>query len=331
VSAVVASPRLQLPRWLRDLLPWLLGLAIVAWLFQRVPVRSVAAALAGGPWVLLAVYVAFELAVLLPMDAWSTRVTLRQCGGSPPFRDVLAMRGATYILNLLHYAAGQGAFGWYLTRGGRTGWSAAGALLLLFVTQGLALVLVIALGMLVAPAWLWHIALPVAAIMLVGVVVYAAILARPPAWLRRMSLLQPLFAAGLRGHAVAVAARVPHMAILVLLNWGLYRVWGMPVPLRVGVALWPVLLTVSALPITPSGLGTVQALQLAWFSEWAAGGTRAAREASVLALTLASYALSLALQAVIGAVCVRYLRRSGVHEKATPEEATSPRDTPLPY
>src|SRR4030095_13853891 len=98
---------------------------------------------------------------------------------------------------------------------------------------------------------------------------------------------------------------------------------GMPVPLRIGVALWPVLLTVSALPITPSGLGTVQALQLAWFSAWASGSTRPAREAAVLALTLASYALSLAMQAVIGAVCVRYLRRSGV-EAVTRGEAASP-------
>jgi hypothetical protein len=175
------------------------------------------------------------------------------------------------------------------------------------------------------------VAVPVAAILLAGIVVYAAVLARPPAWLRRMSLVQPLLAAGLRGHAVAVAARVPHMAILVLLNWGLYRVWGMPVPLRVGVALWPVLLTVSALPITPSGLGTVQALQLAWFSEWAAGATRDAREASVLALTLASYALSLTLQAVIGAVCVRYLRGSSTEGGDNRGAATSPRDTPLPY
>jgi hypothetical protein len=294
---------------LRDVLPWLLGLAILVWLFHRVPLRQVSAALAGGPWLLLTLYVAFELAVLLPVDAWATVVTLGRCGGSPPFREVLAMRGATYLLNLVHFAAGQGVFGWYLARRGRGGWSAGGALLLLLVTQGLALVLVLALGLFVAPARLAEPALPVATLALAGIVAYAIVLARPPRWAHRVALLQPLLAAGLRGHATAVAARLPHMVILVLLNWGLYRVWGIPLPLRFAVAVGPVLLLVSALPITPAGLGTVQALQLAWFAKWAPGATRETREASVLALTLASYALALTLQAAIGAVCLRSLRR----------------------
>ena len=100
------------------------------------------------------------------------------------------------------------------------------------------------------------------------------------------------------------------MALLVVLNWGLYRVWGMPVPLRFGLAVWPILMLVSALPITPSGLGTVQAMQVALFTEWAPGPDLASRQAAVLALTLASYALALLIQGVIGAFALRALRRS---------------------
>jgi hypothetical protein len=275
-------------RRVRALLPWLLGAAIVAWLLLRLPFDAVVAALAGGRWGVLVAYVTGELAILLLVDAWATVVTLRRCGGSPPFRDVLAMRGATYLLNLLHFGAGQGAFGWYL-----------------LVTQGLALVLVLAAGLLLAPPWLARPALPLAALALAGIVVYLAVVAMRPAWAQRVPLLRPLLDAGLRGHLVAGAARVPHMALLALLNWGVYRVWGMPVPLRFGLAVWPLLMAVSALPITPSGLGTVQAMQVSLFAEWAPGGDLASRQAAVLALTIAAYALALLLQALIGAVALR--------------------------
>ncbi|HEV8242240.1 MAG TPA: lysylphosphatidylglycerol synthase domain-containing protein [Thermoanaerobaculia bacterium] len=296
-------------RRLRALLPWLLGAAILVWLLLRVPLAAVAAALAGGRWGALTAYVAFELALLLVIDSWATVVTLRQCGGSPPHRDVLAMRGATYLLNLVHFGAGQGAFGWYLARAGRGGWNAGGALLLMLATQGLALVLVVAAGLLLAPPWLARPALPIAALALAGIVAYLVVISMRPGWAQRVALLRPLLVAGLRGHLVAGAARVPHMAVLVLLNWGLYRVWGMPVPLRFGLAVWPILMLVSALPITPSGLGTVQAMQVSLFAEWAPGADLASRQAGVLALTIASYALALLIQAVIGAFSLRALRR----------------------
>ncbi len=304
---------------LREWLPWLLGLAIVVWLLRRLPLHAVVGALAGGPWATLIAYVAGELLLVLVADAWATAVTLRQCGGSPPFPQVLAMRGATYLLNLVHFAAGQGAFGWYLARAGRSGWSAGGALMVIFVTQGLALLVTFAIGLLLAPMAIAQRALPLALLAFVGVVGYLGVLAWRPGKLARLLLLQPLFAAGLRGHLVALAARLPHMAVLVLLNWGLYRVWGMPVPLRVGLAAWPLLLAVSALPITPAGLGTVQALQVSFFASWAPAPDRAARQAAVLALTLAQYALALLLQAGIGALCLRVLARARL---------TSPRGTP---
>jgi uncharacterized membrane protein YbhN (UPF0104 family) len=302
-------PKTAIQRQLFAALPWLLGVGIVVWLLSRVPIEEVAAALAGGRWGALTVYVALQLAALLVVDAWATELTLRRCGGSPPFRQVLAMRGATYLLNLVHFGAGQGAFGWYLARGGRGGWGAGGALLVLLVTQGVALAIVLALGLLLAPAWLMRRALPLALLALAGVAAYLVTIALRPRWAQRVPLLRPLLVAGLRGHGVAVLARVPHMLLLVLLSWGLYRVWGMPVPLRLGLAVWPLLLLVSALPITPSGLGTVQAMQVALFAPWAPGRDAASRQAAVLALTLAAYALALLLQAAIGAFALRTLRR----------------------
>jgi hypothetical protein len=266
------------------------------------------AALAGGPWPLLAGYVALEIALVLLADAWAATVALRVSGGSLPYRRVVAMRGATYLFQVIHVLAGQGSFGWFLARAGRGAWGAGGVVLLLLATQLLALALVGVVGLLVAPAWLRGPALPVVALILGGMAVYLGLVAARPSWLQRMALARPLFAAGARGHLVAVAARLPHVALLVLVHWGAFRLWGIRIPFLVGAAYIPPMLLVSALPITPAGLGTVQALQLALFSEWAPAATSGGREAAIVAFSLAHLALAILVQAFIGLLCLRALR-----------------------
>ncbi|HEV8631467.1 MAG TPA: lysylphosphatidylglycerol synthase domain-containing protein, partial [Thermoanaerobaculia bacterium] len=240
--------------------PWLVAAAALAWLLHRLPFAAVRVALATGPWPLLAAYVVLELALILLADAWAASVALRLSGGSLPYWRVVAMRGATYLGTVIHPLAGQGSFGWFLARAGQGAWSAGGVVLLLFVTQGLALVVAGAFGVAVAPAWLRQPALPLLSLLVLGLLIYLALLTRPPRRLARLPLLQPLFAAGVRGHLIAVAARLPHVALLVVLMWGQLRIWGIPVPLLAGLALTPLVLFVAALPITPAGLGTVQAL-----------------------------------------------------------------------
>ena len=80
-------------------------------------------------------------------------------------------------------------------------------------------------------------------------------------------------------------------------------------PLAQGLALLPLVLFVAALPITPAGLGTVQAAQIVLLSSFAPGATAAAREAAVLAFGLAFAALGLAFQAATGALCLALLAR----------------------
>jgi uncharacterized membrane protein YbhN (UPF0104 family) len=78
------------------------------------------------------------------------------------------------------------------------------------------------------------------------------------------------------------------------------------------VALMPVVLLISALPITPSGLGTTQVLQVLFFSAWADGATPEARAADVLAFSLVHWVFSLLWQGGIGLACLAMLRRKGI-------------------
>jgi uncharacterized membrane protein YbhN (UPF0104 family) len=99
------------------------------------------------------------------------------------------------------------------------------------------------------------------------------------------------------------------------LQWGAFLVWGIALPFWRTLALMTVVLLVAALPITPSGLGTSQVLQVLFFSPWAAGADPAARSADVLALSLVHYAFGVGWQGLLGLVCLAGLRRAGEKDK----------------
>jgi uncharacterized membrane protein YbhN (UPF0104 family) len=136
-----------------------------------------------------------------------------------------------------------------------------------------------------------------------------ALLALRPPWLARFGWARPLLAVTLGGQLRALAARLVHFLLFALLYWGAVRIWGIAVPPREALALVAVLMFVAALPITPHGLGTVQAAQLLLFSRYLPHPEPAAREASVLAFSLVHYAASMATQALLGFVCYLGWRR----------------------
>lgn len=297
-----------LKRWL----PWGVAVAVLAVLFTRIPFAVLRGSLSKGTYLALAAYVLFEILACLPLDGWATRQALAVAGVRRSFGELVLARGATYLLGLLSYLVGQGGVGVWLTRRGVRTTQATAAVLLLVVSNGIVLVLIAAAGLLLDPPEEQRgLLMLVVAACFAGILVYLALIALRVPWLARWEALAPLFEAGLAGHLRAIAARVPHMLLLALLHWGAFRVWGIPVPLLRGIALMPVVLLVSALPITPGGLGSTQALQVLFFSPWAAGGA-----ADVLAFSLVHYAFSLVGMAAVGAVCLARLRR------LPPEEET---------
>lgn len=281
--------------------------ALLAVLFTRIPFEALRGALAHGSYLSLALYVLFEILAALAPDAWATREALAAAGVRRGFRELVLARGATYLLGLLSYLLGQGGVGVWLAKRGVRAAQATGAVLLLVVSNGIVLLLIAGAGLLVSPAD--RNLLFVVGAGLAGVVVYLAMIAFRVRWLEGWPALAPLFDAGIGGHLRAIAARLPHMLLLAVLHWGAFRVWGIAVPPELGIALMPVVLLISALPITPGGLGSTQALQVLFFSPWAAGPTQEARAADVLAFSLVHHGLSLLAMALVGAVCLALLRR----------------------
>ena len=92
--------------------------AILAFLVREVRVDELRAALRHGAWLALSAYIVFETVVTLPADAFGTREALAAVGMPRRFSEVLVARGASYLVGLLSYLAGQGGMGYYLVRTG---------------------------------------------------------------------------------------------------------------------------------------------------------------------------------------------------------------------
>ena len=309
------------PKAIRTVVPWLIAGAILTLVARRIPLEEAKAALASGPMVALALWALFEIALALPFDAWAMRQTFAAGGVTLPFRELFWARGASLLLGALNHTAGQGGLGVYLARRGVGGVRAAGLVLFGFGIHGIAAILAAA----IAYPFGGRAVAGLGTVLLAGgaaIVFYFALLAAAPrlsktalgARWATMPLFEPLLAAGVCGHLRALVARLGHYAVVLLVLWGAFRIWGIPVPLGAGLALQPIVLLLAALPITPGGLGTAQAAQVILFSQWVAAANPAAREATMFTYSLAHHVLGLAAQCVIGLFCGAVLARRARQE-----------------
>jgi hypothetical protein len=297
----------------RRALPWAIGLAILAVIATRVPVAAFRAAIGRGPHVQLGLFTLATMVAILCTDSLSTWIGLVALRMRRPLSHVVMVRGATYVLFLINYALGQGAFGYYLNRTGVTGLRAVGATLFLLGTN-LATLLVVTMA-----TWLFagsdprHAALWWTLVALcLAFLVYLFVIVVSPRMLANVQILAPLFDSGLRGHALAIVGRLPHIAVLVLSYWVALRVWGIPVPLVAGLTLMPAVIIATALPISPGGLGTTQAALVYFFSDYAAGATGDDRQAAVLAFAVVYFVYSVVAALVVGLACTPFAKKYGL-------------------
>lgn len=291
--------------------PWLVGAAILAAIALRFPLAAFRAAIGHGAHVPLVVTNVAIATLGLACDSLAAWIALRAVRMRRPLGTVLVVRGATYLLLMVNYAVGQGGFGYYLYRSGAPALRATGATLFLVGTNLATLLLVTTVAWAFrgidatgAALW-WTLAIGCAAF-----AVYLGVIAIAPAFLAGRELLAPLFAAGLRGHALAIAGRLPHSTVIVLGYWAAMRVWGIDVPFAVGVTLVPAVAIAAALPIAPGGLGTTQAAAVYFFSAYAPGATADERGASLLAFSIVHFVYGVLAMTAVGLICAALARRT---------------------
>jgi uncharacterized membrane protein YbhN (UPF0104 family) len=124
-------------------------------------------------------------------------------------------------------------------------------------------------------------------------VAYMVVIAVGPSMLRARQATSVLVDAGVRGHLLALLYRLPHVLVLFVGTWVPFLFFGVDVPFTDALAYIPILMLVTALPITPQGVGTRDVVALQILARYAHGAP--AEQASAVAATTLSWVCALTL------------------------------------
>ncbi len=284
----------------RRILPWLVAAGLLTWVFWGVPLQDFVDALGRGQfsWYLpvmiccmMCIFLADSLAISKTFTWFTTDI---------PYRTVLKIRGASYLMSVINYNLGQGAIVIFANRAKSVPYGrATGTVLLLMGISLVVLILLSAVGLFVSDAPRAMAFRPYVIALLSAFGVYLMVVAIKPRFLSRWSVAQPMLDAGLRGHLAAIAVRAPHMALVFIAHYITMRAFGIDIPLLVFLSTMPFVSLMSAIPISPQGLGTTQYAAVYFFAAYAPG-TVAQQKAIVLAYSLTTSVLAILFMLATG-------------------------------
>lgn len=309
-------------RWITRLLPWLLTGTIFALLFRRIPVQDVIATLRQvslGPY--LALMLPYSL-IYCSIDALVLTRLLHWFHAPIPYRRLLPVRAAAYILALLNPSLGHGAVAWALhRREGLPLLEIASSLVFLTVLEFCQLTLYATVGIFGFYPQLALTFAPIygvlAAVLGLGIVCIQtnrdplAWLGtrigrwrtgdrsyQTPARLLQGRLLRTFKLARPRHYLLTLLYKAPNFCLAVLVHYFALQLFGVQVPFLRLFGLLPLVFLVASLPVTVAHLGTSQA---AWVFFFAAYG-----EAShILAYSLVAHVTFMVLNGLIGVCFLR--------------------------
>jgi uncharacterized membrane protein YbhN (UPF0104 family) len=313
----------SLPRPMRKTLarivPWVVTGAILWFLFSRIDKQKVLDAARDAPGWFVPVIAGIVLAIYLT-DSFAIWKTFGWFVTPLRYREVLTLRGVTYLLALINYTLGQGAFAYFLNRTrGVAVMRAAAAVLLVMGINLLLLLILSTVGLALGNNQLPELKTLII-VAYVGLGIYAALLAWRPAFLTSRPILDVLLNAGIDGHLKSLAVRLPHVTALMVLNYVGLHAFGVPVPVFETLLVMPIVFLIATVPISFQGLGPSQGAMVYFFAPFATG-TPAEKAARVLAASLAIQIIGWAVQITLGVICGR--SQLGRSLRQSPKEISS--------
>jgi len=288
------------------ILPWAVTLALLFYVFRSISFTQILTAFGKAEvWtvptlvvLLFGIYLGDSFAIWKTFGWFVTRLS---------FREVLVVRGATYLLALVNYTVGQGAIVYFVNRSrGIPLLRGTAAVLLVMGTNILLLLVFASIGMLIAPD------LPPSLRKIVfgayaAAGLYFVLLVLRPSWLTSRPVFDVLFAAGISGHLRALLVRIPHISVLMVFTYASLRAFGVLLPAKQAILYLPIIYFIGVLPIAVMGLGTTQVTMIYFLSSYVPGAAHdpAKAVAAITAASLGAQAVALVIQSAIGIFCMR--------------------------
>ncbi len=262
---MTGTPAAKRQRIVRAILSLALTMAIFALILRRVPFPALAGALRSADY-------GWFLTLMIPNTvfyfAWDTlvlQVAIRWFHGAVPYRELLPVRAASYVVGFFNTNLGRGAMAGYLSRRLHAPFLELGStVLFLVLTEYTQLVLWGMLGLLGLRGEVSRSLLAVA-----GGVTILWLLVR---WLlapRGWSVSRTFRMATPRRYVGIVLLRAPMFVVSLAVHYYAAHAFGIRIPFAQMLTFLPVIFMLAALPVTVAHLGTTQAAWIFFFSQYA--------------------------------------------------------------
>lgn len=263
---------------LKKILPWVFAVLMLVYLFYKIPPQKVLNALShvNLPFFLLYSFVYFLLVMLI--DCFSLSKVLSQFCVKISFREIVPPRAVSYLLSLVNYNAGQAGLAYFLKKTKNASFfSAMGSIFFIMVIDLCWVVLWAFVGTFFIQLrfgnwdvshWVRQVAIVVFGGMLLNVAFWRGwfgiffpwkVKMRWVDWIRGRHLFQTFHHAQVIDYIKIALYRLPlHVVIIISFYFGV-SVFGATLDFVTILGTVPVVLLIGTIPLTPGGLGTVQA------------------------------------------------------------------------
>ena len=293
--------------------PYLFAAIALFWVYKHTDKQKLAKAVEAAPLGWFVAVSALMLVVNCAADTFAMSAVFARFGCHVRYKDLYLVRASTYLLAIVNYHVGQAAIVGYLYRVKRVPLLRASGWILFIIGINVGTLLLLASAGATRETGQENLRL-LRLIPLgtgIGVVSYAALLTLKPRFLADRALLKPLFDMGIPGHVMGVLVRLPHIGVLLVWHFISLRMFSVHVTVGAALLYLPVYFAAQSLPLNVNGIGIAQPVALAFFAPFTGTPGHLNPEA-VTAYSLGTSLVSIALQIVLGTICLRWATAIGL-------------------
>ncbi|HPS59023.1 MAG TPA: lysylphosphatidylglycerol synthase domain-containing protein [Spirochaetota bacterium] len=261
---------------IKRLLPWLIAALIIGFLFWRIDYVKFIESLEMAeisiyiPLIILFIFIWFFV------ETFNVQKLYQYFGHHVSYRTMLSIRGTTFLLMIINYGLGAGAIAMYLKKLiGVSLLRSTGILFYYMVVESAGIAFMAAAGFLLAgdssgvQEWVFYLASGLFLFYNIEIIVLKYIPAL--GFLKRFvnsSILMPVRESTFSVYVKIFFQRMGYFMTFVIFFYFTVRAFHMDIPFMTLTALVPIIFFVGNLPITPFGLGTIQAAMLYFFKDY---------------------------------------------------------------
>lgn len=297
-----------------SIIKWLVALFVLFFLFKRVDTAKVLSAMAHARMDLYLPLAVVFVIIWFLIEAQNLMFLFNLFGHGIRFRDMRIIRGSSYLLMIINYNLGLGAMAWYLKkRNGIPLLKASSVMFFYYFVESVGITLFAMGGCLLILSEnppLYTKIVWIAGSMGASYIILFFMVRLMPARgffgrIRNNPLFSALHEATFSGFFKLSGLRAVYFAAFIVFFYFGLQCFHVHVPVLSLIGLVPVIFFIGNIPVTPFGLGTIQAAMLFFFKPYGA-------EEHILSFSVVYSATLLFLRAPIGLI---YMGKSGTDFK----------------